>query len=560
MIKLLDSETIGQIAAGEVIERPVSVVKELVENALDANAHRIAVRVAAGGLREIEVVDDGDGIPPDQLALAVRRHATSKLEQTDDLRRVTTLGFRGEGLASIASIAKLEVTSRTAGSDIGARIEAHGEEVGDVHPIAAPPGTRVVARELFANVPVRREFLKSIASEFARISTWLGTIALAYPDTTFSLEHDGREIWILPAGDVVEQRLAHVFGPQLARGMIALSPKNGHEVGVSGFISAPGTDRADRRLQQLFVNGRLLRSGLLAGAWSAAYTTFAMTGRHPYGVLFLSLPPDHVDPNVHPTKSDVRLRYDRAVFEIVRDTLATSLREHARERLAKTVSFAPSVASVATNPEAALQAPLFSHVPLDEHASNGASRILAQLDASYILATDGAGLILIDQHAAHERIALEAIERNASNGHAPSEPLLVPITFELDAAQSQSLDAVLDVLRAAGLDIEPFGERVYRIVGTPAGYRWTTGGREFDIADFLRDLDEDGDAKNYRERVWASLACHSVVRAGERLTELEMRVLVDQLGECRNPMHCAHGRPTIVRLESKEIGRLFKRT
>jgi DNA mismatch repair protein MutL len=559
VIQLLNPETIGQIAAGEVIERPVSVVKELVENALDANAHRITVRIVAGGLREIEVIDDGEGIRADQLALAVTRHATSKLERTDDLRRVTTLGFRGEGLASIASVAKLEVTSRTAGSEIGARIEAHGEEIGDVRPIAAPPGTRVVARELFANVPVRREFLKSIASEFSRISTWLGTIALAYPDTTFTLGHDGRDVWILPAGDVVAQRLAHVFGLQLARSMIPLSGKNGHDVGVSGFISAPGTDRADRRMQQLFVNGRLLRSGLLAGAWSAAYTTFAMTGRHPYGVLFLSLPPDHVDPNVHPTKSDVRLRYDRAVFEIVRDTLASSLREHARERLAKTVSFAPSVASVATNPEACLQAPLFAHAPL-ERASNGVSRILAQLDASYILATDGDALILVDQHAAHERIALEAIERNASNGHAPSEPLLVPITFELDAAQSRSLDGALDVLRAGGLDIEPFGERVYRIVGTPAGYRWTTGGREFDIVDFLRDLDEDGDAKNYRERIWASLACHSVVRAGERLTELEMRVLVDQLGECRNPMHCAHGRPTIVRLESEAIGRLFKRT
>jgi len=555
VIRLLDDETIGRIAAGEAIERPASVVKELVENSLDAGARRIGVRIRGGGLEEIEVVDDGEGMGVADLRLAPQRHATSKLESHDDLQRVVTLGFRGEGLASIAAVAHLEITTRTANAELGARVRAHGEEVGPVEPAAAPPGTRVVARDLFANVPVRREFLRSAGAEFARISSWLGTIALAYPDTTFSLSHDGRDVWVLPSGDVLEPRLEHVFGTALARGLIPLTTQNGsHDVRVTGYVSAPGNDRSDRRMQYLFVNGRLLRSGLLAGAWTAGYATFAMTGRHPYGVLFLTLPPDHVDPNVHPTKTDVRLRYDRAVFEVVRGTLSRGLREHAQARLVKTVSFAPVSTMEAS------QEPLFQV----EHSGAAAAgtRILAQLDATYIVASQGDALILVDQHAAHERIAYEAIERNAAGKEGASEPLLVPYLFELDAAQSQALEAALDALRAGGLEIEPFGERTYRIVATPAGYRWAPGDgrREFDVAEFVRDLGADGTEMRYHERVWASLACHSVVRAGAILTESEMRALVERLPACRNPMQCPHGRPTIVQLGPQEIARLFKRT
>jgi DNA mismatch repair protein MutL len=563
LIKLLDPETIGQIAAGEVIERPVSVVKELVENALDAGAHRIAVRVAEGGVEEIEVADDGEGIAAGELRLAVRRHATSKLSASEDLRRVTTLGFRGEGLASIAAVARLEIVSRRAESEIGARLEAHGEEIGEVRPAPSPVGTRVVVRDLFGNVPVRRDFLRSPSAEFARISNWLGTLALAYPDVTFSLAHDGRDVWVLPAGDVLAQRLAHVFGANLARGMFALRPLAGaHDIRVAGFVSVPGNDRGDRRMQQLFVNGRLLRSALLSGAWSAAYATFATSGRHPYGVLFLTLPPDHVDPNVHPTKSDVRLRYDRAVFEVVRGTLAASLREQARERLARSVSLAPPASPAAELSEGLAQGELFAPADGNRPLSSDL-RILGQLDATYILATQGAALVLVDQHAAHERIAFEAIERHAAAaGRHRGEPLLVPYVFEVDAARDHVLEAALGDLRAGGLEIEPFGERVYRIVATPPalGWRFGDGRREFSVAEFLRDLEDEAPGLGRRERLWASLACHSVVRAGERLSEAEMRALVDDLAGCRNPMHCPHGRPTLVRLEADAIGRLFKRT
>ncbi|MBV8602071.1 MAG: DNA mismatch repair endonuclease MutL [Candidatus Eremiobacteraeota bacterium] len=556
MIRLLDEETIGQIAAGEAIERPSSVVKELVENALDAGATRIAVRIRGGGLEEIEVVDDGAGIPPEELSLAVRRHATSKLSSPGDLQRVETLGFRGEGLASIAAVARLTLETRVAGAELGVRLEAHGETVGEVEPVAAPRGTRALGRDLFANVPVRREFLRSAGAEFARISTWLSTLSLAYADVTFSLAHDDRDVWILPGGSgegTTRSRLAHVFGAKHAAGLVPLRMAPGaHEIGVSGFISAPPSDRPDRRLQVLFVNGRLLRSTLLSGAWTAAYATFATSGRHPYGVIFLSLPPSHVDPNVHPTKTDVRLRYDRAVFETVRGSLATTLRAGAQERLVSSgvaISFAPPQVRGALAQAQSLFSP--EAAPSDEPRL----RVVAQLDATYILATDGSALVLIDQHAAHERIAYEAIERNAQASN-PSEPLLVPAVVELDAALGDRLDDALDILRQGGLEVEAFGERAYRVVATPAGYE----SRRFDLAAFVRDLDDDRRGLSYKERVWASLACHSVARAGDRLSEIEMTTLASRLQSCRNPMHCPHGRPTVVRLEPEAIARLFART
>ncbi|MBV8150656.1 MAG: DNA mismatch repair endonuclease MutL [Candidatus Eremiobacteraeota bacterium] len=557
MIRLLDAETIGRIAAGEVIERPLSVVKELVENALDADATRIAVDVRSGGLDEIAVADNGAGIPPSELPLAVRRHATSKLSDAADLERIGTLGFRGEGLASIAAVARLEITSRTAHEDIGARILAHGESIGDVAPAAAPPGTRVVARDLFANVPVRREFLRSASAEFARISTWLGTLALGYPAVTFRLTHDGRALWTLPAGNVVGSRLSHVFGPRAANGLVPVPPlPAAHHIGVSGFVSTPGNDRPDRRMQLLFVNGRLLRTTLLAGAWASGYVGFTMSGRHPYGVLFVTLPPDHVDPNVHPTKSDVRLRYDRAVFETVRASIAATLKGDARARLETAISFAPPNGRGATA-GAAPQAALFDQRGELNGAGHGL-RVLAQLDDTYIVATDDTALVLIDQHAAHERIAYETISARADQNAGSSEPLLVPLVVELDGARAEALEGAAEALREAGLEVEAFGERAYRISATPAGYQ----ARGFDLAGFLADADADvgGPSRlSAREHIWASLACHSVVRAGERLSLGELATLVERLQTCANPMHCPHGRPTIVRFEAGEIARLFKR-
>ncbi len=565
-IHRLDALTIGQIAAGEIVERPLSVVKELVENAIDAGATRIEVAVDNGGLDAIAVSDDGIGIAPAELPLALSRHATSKLAVAADLESVATLGFRGEGLASVAAVARVEVLSRTADASIGARLEAHGEHVGTVEPSAAPIGTRVSARALFANVPVRREYLRSAAAEFARISTWLVSFALAYPAVTFVLRHDGKDVRVLPASADPRERLAMVFGRDPAAALIPLDARaastlEGH---VSGFVSAPGHDRPDRRMQLLFVNGRLVRSAALAGAWTAGYATYAMLGRYPYGVIFLELPPEHVDPNVHPTKSEVRLRYAGQTFDAVRRTIAATLAEHAAARMRASLGSTGAVSAAPAGIDAGLAhvESLFArHLPDGEAVVADpadvplpALRVLAQIDRTYVLASDGSALLLVDQHAAHERIAYEAIVAHAQT-QAPSEPLLVPVVVDVDAEQQVALERALEVLREAGLEVERFGESAYRIVATPAGY----GARPFDLGGFLDDLTSEPKQRDVRERLWASLACHSVTVAGERLEPAEMTTLVERLQQCGNPMHCPHGRPTMVRLGPLELARLFKR-
>lgn len=557
-IHVLDPVTVGQIAAGEVIERPQSVVKELVENAVDAGATRVTVKIEQGGLDLIEVIDDGEGIFAQDLPLAVRRHATSKLIAANDLESIATLGFRGEGLASIASVARVELVSRTADGDVGFRITAHAEDAGAVEPAAAPRGTRISVRRLFENVPVRREYLKSASAEFNRISTWLSMFALAYPSVTFALRHDGKDVWIMPSTGDERERLAMVFGKEAAAKLIPLETEAARMLdgSVRGFISTPGNDRGDRRMQLLFVNGRLLRSTLMAGAWTAGYSTFAMVGRHPYGVLMLDLPPEHVDPNVHPTKSDVRLRYGNQVFDAVRHAITSTLRNHATARFVDaTTSSGVSFAPGGIDSSLAHVQSLFDDGATDPSEIPGHRlRVLAQLHRTFILASDGDGILLVDQHAAHERIAYETIVDHAHE-HAPNEPLLVPLMVELDGTQSAALDRTLDLLREGGLEIEPFGERTYRITATPAGY----GARPFDLTGFIEDLTEDPKQRDVRERIWASLACHSVTVAGERLEFEEMTTLVDRLQICTNPMHCPHGRPTMVRLRSDDIAKMFKR-
>ena len=560
-IRLLDAVTIGQIAAGEVIERPVSVVKELVENAIDAGATRIRVDLLQGGVELIDVSDDGAGMRPEELPLAVRRHATSKLVRTDDLEAIATLGFRGEGIASIAAVARLSIISRTHDAQIGAKIEAHAEESSEVEPIAAPTGTRIRAEQLFANVPVRREFLRSAQAEFNRVSSWLSTFALAYPAVSFTLRHDGNDIWSLPAVEHLADRLPGVFGRQAAAHLIPLREDAAPSLvgAIRGFISEPGHDRPDRRMQFLFVNARNVRNSAIASAWTAGYSTFAMVGRNPYGVLFLDLPPESVDANVHPAKAEVRLRHQSQVFDAVRRSITSTLHAHATQRLNSQLNLDPasgvSLASQGIDSSLAHVQSLFERVEPDADDSSGTRvRVFSQVNRTYILASDGDAVVLVDQHAAHERIAYEAIVR-AAKIKAPSEPLLVPMVVELEATQSEALDSMLEILREGGLDIEAFGERTYRIVATPAGYR----ARPFDLAGFLDDLRSETKQRDVRERVWASLACHSVTVAGETLEYDEMTTLLQRLQQCENPMHCPHGRPTIIRLAGDDLARLFKR-
>lgn len=557
-IRLLDAVTIGQIAAGEVIERPVSVVKELVENALDARARRIAVRVRGGGIAEIEVSDDGEGIMAAEVPTALLRHATSKLPDARGLNEILTLGFRGEGLASIAAVARTTLASRVAGAETATAVDAHGEDIGAPYPLAGPPGTRVIVRDLFANVPARREYLRSPAAEFARIAQWLATMSLAYPAVGFTLEHDARTIFAFPADGDPRPRIAHVFG-RSAAGLLPIRGSGAEgRIEVGGWISPPGDDRPDRRAQVLFVNGRLLRTTQFSGAWSAAYRSYAMSGRHPYGVLFVDVVPADIDPNVHPTKSDVRLRFGERAGAVVRDAMHAALDAAARERLERAISFAPGAPDAAVATRATVTSPTWSDTLVATDETPGALRVLAQLDRTYILATDGSAVVLVDQHAAHERIVYEELQQNARAG-APAEPLLVPFSFEVRPAEARALEQSREPLAASGLVVEPFGERAYRITATPAHTTHAGRTRGFDVAAFLDVLADDAPGLDARHAVWASLACHSSARAGDTLQYAEMTTLLERLQRCANPMHCPHGRPTIVRLDPDALARLFRR-
>ena len=575
MIRLLDELTVGHIAAGEVVERPLSVVKELVENSLDAGATRVAVNVVDGGLSSIDVGDDGSGIPRDQLRIAFARHATSKLAIASDLESIATLGFRGEGLAAIAAVARVRLVSRKREEEVGYAVDAHGLDVSEPEPLAAPPGTRVVVSELFANVPARREFVSSKTAEFTRVSTFLATLALAYPEVAFSLAHDGKPAFAFGRAATLDERLAHVFGPAPGKALIAIAAADTSRrdgIAVGGYISTPGIDRGDRRMQLLFVNGRMLRTTQLAGAWSAAYATFALSHRQPFGVIFLDLAPGGVDPNVHPTKSDVRFRRPSDVHDAVRRAIGATLSRNATARMRDALSLSPqpeygderraeraveqrfslgySGTGNAASPQGAvIEEAALLQVPAPE------LRVLAQLDDTFVLATDGRALVLVDQHAAHERVAFEAISMRARAGAPVSEQLLVPYVVELEADDAERFERSRDALSSAGLEAEPFGERAYRIVATPAGY----GARRFDLRAYVDDLGDEIAGLDARERVWASLACHSVVRAGEPLERGEMEALLARLVRCENPMHCPHGRPTIVRIEPEAVARMFKR-
>jgi DNA mismatch repair protein MutL len=567
-IQVLDDATIGQIAAGEVIERPVSVVKELVENSLDAGAKTITVELGGGGCDSIAVLDDGSGIAVDELVLAVTRHATSKLQRRDDLFAISTLGFRGEGLASIAAAGRLEITSRRADADVGARVVADATTISDPTAASASPGTKVVVHDLFALVPARREFLKSARAEFARVSAFLSQLSLGWPEVTFVLRSEGREIWVLPATAHAVDRLENVFGRESRGALAALDEDAGvAREKVSGFISTPGHDRPTRNQQVFFVNGRLVRSSALGSAWQAGAGTFGMGGRYPYGVVRIDVPAEDVDVNVHPTKSEVRFRFGKAVFDAVRRAVARTMRRSTPERAAPMpVLSALGIEEDAFTRESvdasaaaldAFAADVAPHAALP-FVGHGTMRVFGQIDNTYIAASDGASLILIDQHAAHERIAYEALVAGSGAPDA-SAPMLFPTVVELTPDRAAAMHEHQDELTAAGVVIESFGENAFRISALPAGF----GNRRFDLAGVIDDLADDAggrDSSDRRLKLFASIACHSVVRAHEPLALQEQVVLWERLRACREPHTCPHGRPTTMRLDVATLAKAFKRS
>jgi DNA mismatch repair protein MutL len=583
-IRRLPEELINRIAAGEVVERPASVVKELVENALDAEARRVAIRIESGGRALVLVEDDGRGMTADDLALAVERHATSKLPD-GDLTAIATLGFRGEALPSIGAVARLTVTSRTRDGE-GAAIAVDGGRTDGPRPAAAAPGTRVEVRELFHATPARLKFLKAERTEVERVRETVERLALAHPHVAFTLEVDGRATLRLDAesADLFEARRARV-GAVLGRAFIENAvPIEAEREGVrlAGHAGLPTYHRRTTEQQHLVVNGRPVRDRLLLGALRGAYRDLLAHDRHPAVALFLTLPADAVDVNVHPAKAEVRFR-DPA---LVRALIVTGVRaalDRAGHRAATTPAATfhqvarsygmPAVSPAARAALAEAQAPYATgnlaadwarpsaRVEAATAASDhplGAAR--AQVHGTYIVAQTADGLVIVDQHAAHERLVHERIKRQRAGQGVARQPLLIPEVVELTPPEVERLAARAPELADLGLVVEPFGLGAVLVREVPAALGVA------DAAGLVRDLAEDlaalGDAvvlEDALDRVCATMACHGSVRAGRALSAAEMDALLREMEATPHSGQCGHGRPTYIELKLADIEKLFGR-
>lgn len=576
-IRVLSPLEAARIAAGEVIERPASVVKELVENSLDAGASRVVVEARDGGLTLIRVVDDGCGIPPGELRLAFERHATSKLVSEGDLWRIETLGFRGEALPSIVAAADVEIVSRAAGHEEGRRLRFEAGAPVDEGPEAAPPGTTVVVRGLFRRQPARLKFVRSAATEAGQIATVVSRYALAFPEVRFALRIDGRVALEAPGTGDPRDAAAAVYGPKVATSLVALRPEADLEplgIGLAGLVGPPDVTRSTRSGVSLFLNRRWVRNRSLTFAIEEGYQGQLPSGRHPLAVVYLELPPDEVDVNVHPTKAEVRLRREREVFGVLRDAVRSTLSGLSATRVVMPATATPPAvqedagAAPTDRQELRLTSPGYQP-PLApagsrEDAAAGQSprlpvlRPVGQVGALYIVAESPEGMCLIDQHAAHERILYERFLDAVARRQPEVQQLLAPEPIDLTPSHRALLADYLEELRAHGYDLEPFGEDgVWALRAVPAA----TAGRDaarslMEVLDLLERNEERGDRAH---RVAASLACHAAVRAGQALTDLEMRELIEQLETCRAPRTCPHGRPTMLHLRSDDLAREFRR-
>jgi len=678
IIRVLPDHVANQIAAGEVVERPASVAKELVENAIDAGAKRIVIDVESGGRRLLKVSDDGDGMVRDDAVLAFERHATSKIARSEDLSNIATLGFRGEALASIASVARVELTTKTEDAGAATRVSIEGGKMRDVKDAAHPRGTTIAVRDLFFNVPARRKFLRSEATESFHLTNLVTHYALAHPEIAFTLTNNGREILrVSPASDLRE-RAYQVFGPEFLDNLLAVSGGPGQIARVSGFVSAPRDRRTSRDSQYLFVNGRFVRDRLIARALSEGYRAVLPHGVYPAALLFIEIPLEEVDVNVHPAKTEVRFRRAAAVADAVREAVrgalasagyvradlkeqpaavqpddqsAESSTQSGSRDLANAMSASasesassssPSVSAGSRSLEPEVSQPAsqpridFSSLPIQEEeefadidgptamksetardleaimrdsialqeASTGSRletggdaaaaaevpsapalvalpplnsaekftrevsvesltndiRPLGQLDESFIIAVDNDGLLLIDQHVAHERILFDKYRALESARSAESQHLLIPETFDLTPAQASVFDVLAEELESYGFELMRLSGRTVAIKATPADL--PAGEARNMLAELLDTVDAEkkGSAREtLRDDIAASLACHAAIKVNMSLTHEKMRWLIDRLLKTSSPTTCPHGRPVILRLATRDILKGFHR-
>ena len=557
-IRVLSEEVSSAIAAGEVVERPSSIVKELIENSLDAGSTVLQVQIKGGGKSLVQVADNGSGIPRSEVKLAIERYSTSKLETIDDLHAIRTLGFRGEALASIAAVSRMVVTTRAVGEKAGTRLRVEGDRVGEIEAIGSAEGTTVEVKDLFFNVPARQRFLKSDTTERGRISRLVKRYAMAYPNRRFELGSEGRiQLQTSGNGDPIEV-LAKVYGLELAQQMIPVTKASSQDITVSGFVGAPFVNRSNRREITLFVNGRWIQDVSLGSAVIQAYHSFLMVGRFPIVVISIDLPPESVDVNVHPTKAEIRFEDPGLVFSIVQRAIRATL---LGQSPVQPISMEP-IWSGNSLPQT-----LGASDPIERTIEPASQRTLTvpilrsvgQVAATYLVAEGPDGVYLIDQHAAHERVLFEKLMAQVESQRPESQGLLQAETIELTEVEADIVERNLSALESLGFKIEPFGAQTYRVRAVPAVVSNLSPERA--LRAVVEDFEEDESplAAHIEARLAARVCKRAAIKAGQVLSVAEQRQLILDLERSASPRTCPHGRPTMVHLSVAALERQFGR-
>ena len=578
-IKILSDNLISRIAAGEVVERPASVVKELVENSLDAGAKEISVSVEGSGSNSIRVTDNGSGIPLEEMGLAVESHATSKLKEESDLLNIATLGFRGEALSSIASVSKIELLSRAQDHEIGSRFRVEGGKNFEPASVGCPVGTTVEVRDLFYNIPARRKFLKSPSTELGHISDVINRLALSYGHVHFRLYHAGKTLSDYVVTSRWEDRLQQVLGPDVSTSMVPLDGTNG-SAKISGYLSAAPSSFSNARYLLSFVNQRFIRDKTITHAIVQGYETLLMKGRYPAVVLFLTVPFGEVDVNVHPAKLEVRFRKQSEIHDAIVTAVRSSLKREAKEPGTTT---SPGNRPLQTNVrEGPVPYGTFSGDSLrlfrndlfgddrgetisgPENLAKGffsSLTILGQLLGCYIVCQSEKGMALVDQHAAHERIAFERMRQQIAQGRMERQDLLIPQVFELPIAETAILGQWTDDLEHLGFTVEGFGGNSFAIKTVPALF--PAGDYRDVILKMIAELTEMGHSTEINQELeerLMTLACHNVIRANRSLTKEEIYSLLNELDEIDFATQCPHGRPVFIEITQSQLESMFKRS
>lgn len=570
-VRVLDEATVNKIAAGEVVERPMSVVKELVENAIDAGARHITVEMESGGIERISVTDDGCGMSPEDARMALERHATSKIQSADDLISVATLGFRGEALPSIAAVSRMELVTREKGAISGTRLIITGGSVQSQEPYGCPEGTRVTVSSLFFNVPARRKFLKGPAAELDRATGVLISLALARPDISFCLRNDGRELVRTPGRGELKETVLSLFGRELAEQLVAVDDER-HGTRIAGLVGKPGVSRASRSHQFFFVNGRPISGFPLNRALDEAYSGLLPLRRFPIAFLFITCQPGEIDVNVHPAKLQVRFRRERELLDAIRLLVRDAIRTTRPADVGWTaVTRLPTSAAEgrATYEPGVVDEPELSPLGLrNEDTSSGGTpsrlpwvRLIGQLASTYILAEGPDGLLIIDQHAAHERVNFELIRRRLQEGVGVSQQLAIPQSVHLRPEEMDTWERNRSFFERAGFQAEQFGRDTVLLRGVPL----TVGGGGcaeafLDLIAKLRDEGWGAGTPDYETLARAAMiSCKASVRAGDALSIREMEQLIAELARCEEPLTCPHGRPVAVRITCQDLERRFGR-